>query len=153
MRTSYSSIKLILVCFFILSGYKSVFAQTNPPNRIDIKKAKIIVDSLDKQFSKYYFNGDSVALAAMYTKDASFGALRGKDILLAFGKMIRNSIQNNTRNITYTTTSLGIDGEFIIEVGKYEMKDDSGNSKAKGKYLVVWKQENGAWKLYRDVGL
>ena len=53
----------------------------------------------------------------------------------------------------FTTTSLTADAEFLIEVGLYEIKDDNNNLKKKGKYLVVWKQENGGWKLYRDLGL
>ena len=67
--------------------------------------------------------------------------------------MIRNSIKNDSRNIVYTTTSLSTDPEFLVELGKYELKDNKGNLKGNGKYLVVWKNENGNWKLYRDIGL
>jgi hypothetical protein len=38
-------------------------------------------------------------------------------------------------------------------VGVYEIKDEQNNLRSKGKYLVVWKQENGNRKLYRDIGL
>jgi ketosteroid isomerase-like protein len=67
--------------------------------------------------------------------------------------MIRSSIKNDSRNIIYKSTSISIDGEFIIEVGIAEAKDDRGNQKWISKYLVVYKQENGVWKLYRDIGL
>jgi ketosteroid isomerase-like protein len=67
--------------------------------------------------------------------------------------MIRSSIQDNSRHITYTSTSINVDGEFIVEVGIAEGKDDKGNQKWKSKYLVVYKQEDGYWKLYRDIGL
>jgi hypothetical protein len=53
----------------------------------------------------------------------------------------------------YTTTFPSIDAAFIIEVGFYETKDDQDILKGKGKYLVVWKQENDDWKIYRDIGL
>ena len=81
------------------------------------------------------------------------GSSKGNDILLALGKMIRNSIKNDSRNIVYTTTSLTADSAFLVELGKYELKDNNGNLKGNGKYLVVWKNENGDWKLYRDIGL
>lgn len=45
------------------------------------------------------------------------------------------------------------DAEFLIEVGIAETRDSQNNFKHKGRYLVVWKQENGEWKLYRDIGL
>jgi ketosteroid isomerase-like protein len=120
---------------------------------IDLQKAGVMIDSLDRQFAKHYFNGDSIAIYSMYAKDARLGNLKGNEILSSWGAQIRASIQNDTRNIVFTTTSLSTDSEFLVELGAYEMKDGKGNSKDKGKYLVVWKQEDGTWKLYRDIGL
>ena len=122
-----------------------------PP--VDIEKMKLIIEGRDKQFSKYIFEGDSVALANMYTKDAQFGTLKGNEIPTALGKWIQNAIKNDSRNITFNTTSLTSDGEFLIEVGTGEIRDSQNNYKNKFKYLVVWKQEDGEWKLHRDIGL
>ena len=69
------------------------------------------------------------------------------------GSMVRNGIKNSTRDLTFTTTDLTGDAGFLIETGTYEMKDDKKNVKDKGKYVVIWKQEGGQWKLYRDIGL
>jgi ketosteroid isomerase-like protein len=38
-----------------------------------------------------------------------------------------------------------------IEVGKYILQGDKGQSLDEGKYIVIWKQESGRWKLYRDI--
>lgn len=143
----------MLFCFFQVFLFSHAFGQTLAPTTIDLQKARIIIDSLDKQFAQHYFNGDSIAIYNMYAKGAKFGSLKGNEILLSWGKQIRNSIKNDTRVIKYTTTSLSTDSEFLVELGTYEMKDSRGNSKYKGKYLVVWKQEDGNWKLYRDIGL
>ena len=137
----------------MLFTFSAVFGQSSQTVTIDLHKAGIIIDSLDKQYAWHYFNGDSIAVYKMYTKDASFGSLKGNDILLAIGKMIRNSFKNDTRIIEYTTSSLSTDSEFLIEVGTYKIKDSKGSIKDNGKYLVVWKQENGNWRLYRDIGL
>jgi ketosteroid isomerase-like protein len=123
------------------------------PITFDMQKASKIIESIDKQFSKDFYNGDSVALAGHYASNAQFGSLKGKEILSYWGRSIRNSIKNNTRNLLFTTTALTGDSEFLVELGIYEIKDDKNNPKGKGKYLVVWKQENGKWKIYRDIGL
>jgi hypothetical protein len=33
------------------------------------------------------------------------------------------------------------------------MKDEQNKVKDKGKYVVIWKKENGQWKEYRDIGI
>ncbi|HTE30831.1 MAG TPA: DUF4440 domain-containing protein [Chryseolinea sp.] len=120
---------------------------------IDLDNARKIVDSLDVQFSKHYYNGDSIAIYKMYAKGAYFGSLKGDAIISSWSRQIRNSIQNDTRDLIFTTTTLNTDNEFLFETGKYEIKDSQGNVQGDGKYLLVWKQEDGVWKIYRDMGL
>ena len=153
MYKLYFVLKSILLCLSLVLTFSITNGQSSGFETIDLQKARIIIDSLDKQFALHFYNGDSVSLYNMYAKGASLGNKRGNEILLSWGQQIRNSIRNDTRTIIYTTTSLSTDSEFLVELGTYEFKDSKGNSKFKGKYLVVWKQEDGKWKLYRDMGL
>jgi len=75
--------------------------------------------------------------------------IEGKDILSAWGSMIRAGL----KDWTFTTTDLQGNSDFLIETGNYEIKDANKKLADKGKYLVVWKKQNGEWKLYRDVGV
>ena len=145
--------KQTLRYLLILFSISTVFGQAAKQEKIDLIKARAIVDSLDKQFSKHFFEGDSLALYNMYAKGAYFGTSKGKDILSSWGRQIRYSIENDMPNLLFATTSLTTDNEFLIETGKYQMKDSKGNLKGEGKYLLVWKQEDGQWKIYRDMGL
>ena len=153
MRKFYSKLKAAALCLCLILSLSTAFGQNSATKTIDMKKAAGMIDSLGRQFSQYFLNGDSVALYKMYAKDAMFETLKGDQILAAWGKEIRSSIKDDARNLLFTTTSLSTDGEFLVELGIYEIKDGKGNSKDKGKYLVVWKQEDGNWKLYRDMGL
>ena len=153
MYKLYFVLKSTILCFALVFTFSITNGQSLSFEVIDLQKARIIIDSLDKQFAQHFYNGDSVSLYNMYAKGASLGNKRGNEILLSWGQQIRNSVRNDTRTIIYTTTSLSTDSEFLVELGKYEFRDSKGNSKFKGKYLVVWKQENGNWKLYRDIGL
>jgi ketosteroid isomerase-like protein len=56
------------------------------------------------------------------------------------------------KEINLSTTDIKGDSLFIIETGNYQMKNDKGSLLDKGKYVVVWQQRNGEWKLYRDIG-
>lgn len=145
--------KQTLRYLFILFSISTVFGQSPEQKKIDLIEARAIVDSLDKKFSKHFFEGDSLALYNMYAKGAYFGTSKGKDILSSWGRQIRYCIENDMPHLLFTTTSLTTDNEFLFELGKYEMKDSKGKLKGEGKYLLVWKQEDGQWKIYRDMGL
>ena len=155
MKLSINIFLTLIIAFVLLLGCRQ---QQNTGTRpvseaVDLQKIRSIIEDLDKQFSKDFYNGDSVALANYYSSDAKFGSLKGKEILSAWGRMIRNSIKDNTRNLLFTTTAFTGDSVYMVELGIYEERDDKNNLKNKGRYLVVWKQENGEWKIYRDIGL
>jgi ketosteroid isomerase-like protein len=156
MNISGPIIKLMIISSFVIFIQPSLSAQsteTVATMAIDMQQARVLIENTDKQFSKDFKEGDSLALAAHYTKDAEFGSLKGEEILSYWAKSIRNSIKSKVRNIKFTTSSLTNDGEFLVELGTYEMKDDQDELKSSGKYLVVWKQEDGIWKIYRDIAL
>ena len=148
---------LLILAFALLPTSVSSQNDTNSNKKespkIDLDEARIMVDKFDKKFSKHFFEGDSIALYNMYAKGATFGILKGEDILKSWGRSIRYSIKNDTRNFIFKPILLTTDNEFLFEVGKYESIDSNGNLKGEGKYLMVLKQEDGEWKIYRDIGL
>ncbi len=155
MNLSMKTIFALLITLLFLSGCRQ--QQNNNTDslsgRIDIAKARTKIEGIDKQFSRDFYNGDSVALANYYSSDAKLGSLQGKDILAFWGRTIRNSIKDSTRNLLFTTTAFTGDSDYVLELGIFEERDDKNNLKNSGKYLVVWKQENGEWKIYRDIVL
>jgi ketosteroid isomerase-like protein len=42
-------------------------------------------------------------------------------------------------------------GDIAIEVSKYTLQGEGGQALDTGKYIVIWKQEGGQWKLHRDI--
>ena len=145
--------KQLLLYLFILLSFSPALSQSEELPKIDLNEAKIFMDAFDKKFSKHFYDGDSIALYKMYAKDATFGTVKGEEILKAWGKYIRYSIKNDTRTVVYTPILLNTDNEYLFEVGTYEYKDSTGKAKGKGKYLLVLKKEDGEWKIYKDMGL
>jgi len=155
MNLSMKAILALQITLLLLSGCRQQ-QNTNidtESRSIDVDKARTIIEGIDRQFSKDFYSGDSVALANYYSSDAKLGSLKGKEILSFWGRAIRNSVTDNTRNLLFTTTAFTGDSDYVVELGIYEERDDKNILKNKGKYLVVWKQENGQWKIYRDIGL
>lgn len=157
MKKTITYMYFLPIYFGILINYSTASAQSgsdmNAQPVIDIQQEWPVIENIDRQFSKYILEGDSIALAALYAKDGKLGCSSGPEILSALGAWIRNSIKNDSRHITFITKTLNSDGELLIETGIAETRNDNGELKYTGKYLVVWKKENGTWKLYRDIGL
>ena len=42
-------------------------------------------------------------------------------------------------------------GDTAIEVGQYTLSSADDQVMDQGKYVVIWKYENGCWKLHRDI--
>jgi len=121
---------------------------------IDVSRARVQIEALGKQFSDEFSNKDSIALANHYLSNGMLGSVEGRDnIVSTWNKIIQNASDKGTPNLLFITNSVTTDDEYIIELGVAQWTDENGNVKSEGKYLVVWKQKDGEWKIYRDWGL
>jgi ketosteroid isomerase-like protein len=155
--------KQLLTTLAIFSITSLVFAACNdkeaPATKEDIKPtfdiagAKKAIDSTNAKFGEYLGKSDSVGLASLYTSDAK---LMGPNMPVASG---RSNIQSTFGGmfaalgkvgITLTASEVQGTEELVSEVGTYVMTDKDGKETEKGKYIVLWKMEDGKWKLYRD---
>jgi ketosteroid isomerase-like protein len=89
----------------------------------------------------------------MYAKNGMMVCARGDEIISKAGGWIRSGIKNDSRHLTFKTVTMNADGDLLIVTGTAEARSDSGELKYTFRYLVVWKKEDGVWKLYRDFGL
>ncbi len=143
---------LFLITILISIACQQQTTDTKPViEEFDMQKAKSFIDSINTKFSEQTKLGDSIALASHYSSDAAIllpnsEPIRGKEILSAWGSMLRAG----SVDITFQTIDLAVSNDFLIETG-YITTKGSENSINKSKYLVVWKKQNGEWKLYRDM--
>jgi len=148
--------KIVLFCLGMFFGFSFGHAQTADEIKtklIDVEKEKPFIEMRLFQYSKYLLEGDSVSLAAMYASDGKVGCAKGNEILSATGNWVRSAIQNDTRHVLFKSNIISADGDLLIESGTAEGRNDKGDLKYTFRYLVVWKKENGIWKLYRDITL
>jgi ketosteroid isomerase-like protein len=144
---------ILLLTFLISTGCQQQTGDTKTTT-FDMQKAKSFIDSINTKFEEELRNGDSVALASHYWPDAELffshsEPIKGKDIISGWGSTINMGLTD----FTFTTTDITADENFIIETGAYEIKGGNKKLVDRGNYVVVWKQQNGEWKLYRDVGI
>lgn len=156
IRNLAATIITTLSALYMLSCNQNTSEKVNEKaghSAFDVQRAKSFIDSINAKFSEQFAAGDSVRLASHYWTDAELlldnsEPVKGDDILNAWGAAIRAGI----KEISFTTTDINGDSTFLIETGNYEMTDAKKSLLDKGKYVVVWQNRNGEWKLYRDIG-
>lgn len=118
----------------------------------DPERVKAYLKQEDLRFEEEMSKGDSTALAAHYGSDAivmppNSEIVKGSDVVHAWGGAIRMGVKEFKLN----TTDISGEGNFYTETGTFEMLGAGSKSLDKGKYLTMWKKDNGNWKIYRDI--
>lgn len=144
--------KIPAIVFILFFSLNFVDAQEYMGSKKDIDQ--ILQNA--KNFSKYVVDSDYKMIGASYTADAKIfpnnrKILTGKDSILAYWKL-----PDGIRIVHHKLMpeEIKIIGNEAYDYGYYEgstQKADGSESSWKGKYVVVWRKEDGNWKMYLDI--
>jgi ketosteroid isomerase-like protein len=127
--------------------------ETAAASSFNLDSVKAAIAASNKAFGASFATGDSTAFANCYTNDACINVtgmprMCGTQALTAF---FNGGVKMGINNIVITTEEVMGSKEAVVETGKYEMFVGNKVSAEKGKFIVVWKEENGKWKMHRDI--
>lgn len=119
----------------------------------DIKQAGASIQQSNQNFMKLFKAGDSVNVAKIFSTDAkTMGAhsptISGRANITHY---ISQTMKLGIKNLQLNTTTIWGDSSIVAEEGTYSVLDSAGKKVDKGKYIVLWKQETGNWKMFRDI--
>lgn len=143
--------KKLLFSALVAASLMSCTSETKPA--FDLVNAKKEIEAANKEISDFMSNGDSVGISSAYSKDgklmvSNVPSVSGSDKLTSFwGGFMKIGVAG----ISLTTLEVWGDENYITEEGLFEIKLKDGTQADKGKYVVVWKKEDGKWKLHRDM--
>lgn len=111
------------------------------------------IRSADDVFEKLFREGNSAGMAELYTNDGmllptSSDFIQGKEAIRDFWQ---GAINMGIKEAKLDILEANLQGDSVIEVGRYQLKGAGGEVIDSGKYIVIWKQEQGRWKLHRDI--
>ena len=98
-------------------------------------------------------HGDAVGVAAVYAEDGQLlpaysAAIRGRTAIQAFWQ---GWMDMGIHALHRLPNELALLNGIANEVGGYELCGREGKLLDVGKYVLIWKQEQGLWKIYRDM--
>ena len=111
------------------------------------------IEDVGKEFSAHVKKGDAAALASMYSSGAKVLPPHGDltEGRANLQKLWQGALDEGMRDLAFTVLEVEKKGDAVYEVGQYSVKDAAGKEVDRGKYIVIYKQEGGKWKLHRDI--
>ena len=111
------------------------------------------IETANAAFTGAFKRGDGAAMAALYTAEAQLlpaggDFVRGTAAIRAFWQGV---IDMGLEDASLETVEVEAHGDTAIEMGRYRLVAAGGAVADSGKYIVVWKNDRGTWKLHRDI--
>jgi uncharacterized protein (TIGR02246 family) len=120
---------------------------------LDPEAARNAVVSTQAYFAESIRKGDAAAASSVYAADAQLISPGsppkvGRD---AIREDFVGMIKAGVNDLQLETLQVWGDAGYLIEEGRFLLKDNNGKELEHGRYLTAWKQENGQWKIFRDI--
>jgi ketosteroid isomerase-like protein len=107
----------------------------------------------NKSFTEAVSRHDSIAIAALYHSNARVlppngEMVKGRDAIQDFWKGMMSPSVTGLKLHSVDTEKRD---DLGVETGTYEVMGEHDATLDRGKYIVVWKKDDGKWKIYRDI--
>lgn len=106
-----------------------------------------------EEFMSAVERGDASALAALYTEDAQIFP-PGSDIVSGAGALPgfwAAMLGMGIKRCTFESLEIEEQGDTAFETGRVTLYGEGGVLIDTPKYLVIWKRQDGTWRLHRDI--
>jgi ketosteroid isomerase-like protein len=120
-----------------------------------MSNTRSMIEASNEKFSAFTAKGDAVGIASLYTANARLlppdtEIVEGRQAIQSFWQAFLDS---GVTDATLTTRDVEEGGNMAREIGTFTGQVQQGTETVtvRGKYVVIWKQEDGAWKMDVDI--
>ena len=122
-------------------------------NDFSIDSVKVHIIKMNESYTQRFTTKDSIYFADRYCKDAqvlspNMPVVASRDSIIKF---FRGDGSSTDVKMELPIGNVYGDKDLVVEEGTYNFSDGKGGSFDKGKFIALWKQEDGKWKLYREI--
>ncbi len=153
MKKDLQTLIYIFIAFILFTACGTTSEVNTTTTAISSDAAKAIIAVRNTVYSNAVAKNDSTAFVNCYTDSCCLYAPNMPEICgkAGIGKFFSMMQQMGTKGLGLSTKEVFIGNDIITETGTYDIQIANNKSVDKGKFIVVWKQANGIWKMHRDI--
>jgi uncharacterized protein (TIGR02246 family) len=111
------------------------------------------IAAANEDFMAAVKRGDAMGLAALYTENGQVlppnsDFVTGRQAIQTFWQAVMDM---GIKEAKLEIVEVEGHGDTAIEISTFALLGAEGQVLDKGKYIVIWKQKDGQWKLHRDI--
>lgn len=114
---------------------------------------RALIEASNKRWEKAVSRGDAAGIASLYTGTAKLFPPNSKVVSgqKAITEYWKGAIDSGFKAIKLTSLEVEAHGDTAYEVGKYTVPGEGGKVLDAGDYVILWKRNDGHWKMHRDI--
>ncbi len=111
------------------------------------------IAAANRKFMDAFARQDAAGMADLYTMDGQLLPANSDFVTgaSAIEEFWGGAMGMGIRTAKLETVEMEAHGDMAVEVGKYALGGEGGLALDHGKYVVIWKNDDGTWKLHRDI--
>jgi ketosteroid isomerase-like protein len=154
ISTSVRAVRARTACPSLLLA---VSCRTQPPAQasatFDLQAACAVVAQKNAAFTAAHVTGDVATIDAMFTRDARALPPGAEPVIgvAALHAFTVEYLRSGVKAFEEQTTDCYGNGDLLVDQGAYVVTYGPDNTVERGKYLNVWVQEDGTWKIRANI--
>lgn len=149
MRT----ILFIMLAAYVVGCNSTPDSNTLASASFNLDSVKAHITEMNKSYGQRFKTNDLAFYKERYCKDAAVyspnvPAVVGIDSIISFFYGGGNNVE---AIIELPPNNIYGNADLVVEDGTFNFPDGKGGNFDKGKFIALWKQEDGKWKLFREI--
>lgn len=134
----------------LLATVTALASCATTPQQGDVRT---VIEASNAKWEQALSRGDAAGIAALYTETGQLFPPNDKVVTgrAAIQEYWQGAIQAGFKAVTLSTMEVESCGDSAYEIGRFTVPGEGGEVLDTGDYIVIWKRENGQWKLHRDM--
>jgi len=155
-RLSIFSLFIVFIGLTISCGNTNS-ASTKADNKneaaFDLSKMEKYIKEETNKFTQAHITGDTAFLNNVFARDARAYPPNSEMVTgrTAIAAVNLEWVNYGIKEFTEESTHFYGNEEYLIDEGNYYYRFGEDDITDKGKYINIWKKENGQWKIYSNI--